>query len=182
MNSTKSGNDEEQRMLKATAHMGHVHRPTESQKTLLYPQSFLFYCQPASKAHNKPVRTADLHYDSCDRMTCSAHYVPCKQWWQALHTELARSFRQEVQPWHKATSHWRSAATKRPAPDTLLHFAGTTQVIRWIWRMLEKRQLYQGLDELVGALCQSHITLIKTNWVHSHTSSPPTFPRFAGDE
>lgn len=38
--------------------------------------------------------------------------------------------------------------------------------------MPETRQLDQGFDELAGALCQSHITLIKTNWVHSHTFSP----------
>lgn len=39
--------------------------------------------------------------------------------------------------------------------------------------MLRRRQLYQGVDELVGALCQSHITLIKTSRVHGHTSPPP---------
>lgn len=46
-------------------------------------------------------------------------------------------------------------------------------VIRWIWRTPETTQLDQ--DELAGALCQSHITLIKTNWVRSHTFSP-SFP------
>lgn len=33
--------------------------------------------------------------------------------------------------------------------------------------MQEKRQLYQGFDELVGALCQSRITLIKASPFHS---------------
>lgn len=62
-----------------------------------------------------------------------------------------------------------SAPRRHPAPFP----RDDTHVIRWIWRMLRRRQLYQGVDELVGALCQSHITLIKTSRVHGHTSPPP---------
>lgn len=137
----------------------------------------LFPCTVSQKAAQvtKQWVLQDLHYDSCDMVTCSPHYVTCKQWWRTPHMELARSFRQEVQPWHTANSHWQNAATKRPAPTPCSTSPEQHAVIRWIWRVRGKRQLDQGLDELVGALRQSHVTLIKTNGVRSHTVSP-SFP------
>lgn len=100
-----------------------------------------------------------------DRPTRCLHYAACKRCWWALHTE-------GVQPRDPTTSHWQSAATKRPAVTPCSVSLAWHSVIRGICCSLKERQLYLRFDKLVGALCQSHITLIKANGVHSY---PPPF-------